>query len=351
MSNVIDLFTHIVTIDSPSGSESRMRRFLYSWLKSQGFAAKKDRVGNLYARNEVAGSPLLLSAHMDTVKPGIGIKPVIAEGIIKSDGTTILGADNKTAVAAIMTAVEGAGNTKPLELLFTVKEETGGGVELFPFEWLTAKKGVIFDKADPLGGIVLNSPYILNFHVTITGKATHASTPQDGINAFSPAFRALAETGVGQLDNGKTTVNIGLINGGYGINTVPEELTIAGEVRCYDKKLFDTRLAGIRAAFESEAKADGAKITFTTDGYCGGYSFAKDDDFICDIADIYKLHGLPVTYYEHSGISDANVLNEKGIKTVNLTDGGKFPHTKEEQIAVADLEKLVKIVRTCISKL
>ena len=351
MNKVTDTFLQLVQIDSPSGHEEKVSLYLQNWLKKNNFGFKIDKVGNIYAKNSKPGKSLLLCAHMDTVQPCIGIKPVIKNRVIKSAGNTILGADNKVAIAAILTAVEMNKSNKALELLFTVKEETGGGIEYFPFEWIKTKQGLVFDKSNPLGGIVLGSPYIYNFHVILTGKVAHSGTPSKGINAFMPAFSTLSQISVGKLDNGQTTINIGLIKGGTGINTIPDKIYISGEIRSYDKKLFETHLKKIQTLFEKESKKNHVMCSFSKDGYCSGYSFSKSNTFIKQIAKIYIQEGLITEYYKYSGISDANILNGYGIQVINLTDGAKHPHTKDEQITVKDLESLTSIIIACIDKL
>jgi tripeptide aminopeptidase len=206
MSKTSDIFKTIVQIGSPSGHEGKMATFLGAWLDKNGFTHRRDTVGNLYAFRSGAGSPLLLCTHMDTVEPGIGIQPVENGGVIKSSGDTVLGADNKAAVAAVMTAVEKS-KGRSLELLFTVKEETGGGIEHFPADWIKAKKGLTFDSANPLGGIVLRSPFIANFKIAVTagGARINAGEALMPLSLLLPPSR----NPLGELDNGETTVNIG----------------------------------------------------------------------------------------------------------------------------------------------
>lgn len=327
-----------------------MAKFLTGWLNENKFETKQDDTGNVFAVRSGSGAPLLLCGHMDTVEPGVGIKPQVVDGMVKSDGKTILGADNKAALAAIMTAVE-TNKGRALEILFTVKEETGGGVEFFPFEWIKAKKAVVFDSCNPLGGIILRSPFIANFHITIAGKAAHASMPDTGVNAFVPAFAALPTIPLGVLDNRETSVNIGKMLGGTGANTVPDKIRITGEVRSYNETYFEARLENIKSIFKIAAADAGTEFVFVTDGYCPGYSFSEEDAMVKEIAAIYKEQGLHPVYHCYSGVSDANILNNRGIKTINLTDGSQFAHTTKEQIAVADLEALARIAASCIDKL
>lgn len=350
MQNTLAHFLKLVTIDSPSGQEQEMAAFLTQWLKAQGFACKADKLGNIYASKGGTGEPLLLCAHMDTVDPGHGIKPKVENGMVKSSGDTILGSDNKAAVASIMAAVEES-KGRSLEILFTVKEETGGGVEFFPFEWVKAKEGVVLDSSLPLGGIIMRSTFIESFNATITGKASHASRPEEGVNAFLPAFAAFPTIPLGRLDNGETTVNIGKILGGTGINTIPGQINIHGEVRSYSKDYFEARMANIKSILMNAAAASGCTCDFKTEGFCPGYTHKESDPMVLKVAQIYKDLGLETVHHMYSGVSDANIINDRGIKTLNLTFGGQFVHTTAEQIAVADLEKLKDIVVSCINKL
>lgn len=351
MNNLVRLFEKLIRIDSPSGHEEQMRKYLVSWLKEIGFIFKTDRVGNIYATNRKK-HPILLSAHMDTVEPGRGIRPVVKNGIISSSGSTILGGDNKAALACIMSAVETYqknNGSRGIELLFTVKEETGGGIEHFPFSWIKSKSAFLFDSANPLGGIILASPYILNFEVTVEGKAAHSSEPKKGINALTAALEVLSAVKTGELDNGTTTVNVGVIHGGSGINTIPSEVRFAGEVRSYDESLFKKQVAVVKRLARSKNK-NGFMVTATFDGYCPGYTHDKESSVFKQIEKIYENHRLKTTYYKKSGVSDANILNSKKIKAYNLTDGVQHPHTFQESVTVVTLQTLTKIVEDLLGR-
>lgn len=350
MKKIIETFNKLVSIDSPSGHEEKISLFIQSWLKKNNFTFKIDKIGNIYAHNQVSGQPILLCAHMDTVQPGENIKPIVKDGVIKSSGNTILGADNKAALAAILSAIENIKLTQSIELIFSVKEETGGGIEFFPFSWTKSKEALIFDSSNPLGGIILRSPFIINFYATIKGKAVHASKPNEGINALSYAIKFINKIKTGSLNNGETTINIGKINGGSGINTVPETVNYSGEIRSYDKKLFEKHLDDIKSIHNLKPKLP-IKIYFSVDGYCPGYTHKKSDEFIKKIHQLYQNLDLKTQYYNYSGVSDANILNSKGIKTINLTDGVKKPHTVNESISVKSLIQLEKVVVMILTNL
>jgi len=350
MNKTLKKFLDVIKIDSPSGHEQRMITFIKNWLNKIGLNYQIDKTGNILAKNTSTCQPILFCVHMDTVEPGKGIKPIIEDEIIKSSGNTILGADNKAALSCLMTAVENylATEKKPrsFELLFTVKEEIGGGIELFPYKWIKSKKGFTFDSANSLGGIILQSPEICNFYAEFKGKACHSSEPNRGINAFTPTIKALNKIKTGELDNGQTTVNIGIINGGEGINIVADNIVIKGEIRSYNKKLFINNLKKIQNIFIDQKNKTNAKLKFWTDGYCPGYEHKKNSIYIKKIIKIFSDLNMKPKYYLKSGVSDANILNQVGIKTVNLTDGVKNPHTTQELIKIKDLNKLTEIIQT-----
>jgi len=348
MNKLIIIFKQLVQIASPSGQEKLISLYLKKWLEKNHFLFKTDKVGNIYAHNQISGQPLLLCAHMDTVQPGENICPIIKNGVIKSSGDTILGADNKAAIAALLSVLEENKINRPLELIFSVKEETGGGIEHFPFAWVKSKLALVFDSANPPGGIVLRSPHIINFYVEVIGKAAHASQPNQGVNALTFTLQLINQLKTGVLEKGETGINIGTIQGGTGINTVPETIKYSGEIRSYDEILFKNHLKKI---YQVHQKQLPAKIKFSTDGYCAGYTHQKNNKTIQAIDKIYKSLNLKTQYYQFSGVSDANVLHQHEIVTINLTDGVKYPHTVQEQMSIKDLVQLSKIIKEVIAVL
>lgn len=347
MTEIEKLFTTLVKIDSPSGSESEMSRYLQTWLKDTGFDIKVDKVGNIFAYTKNKPK-FFICAHMDTVEPGRGIIPLITKGNITSDGTTILGADNKAAICSIVTAINNYKNKYDklpnVEIIFSVKEETGGGIEFFPFKWIKSKHGLIFDFAKPLGQITLASPYIYNFYAKFLGRSAHSSRPQEGINSMLPAIKFANKIKVGKMDKGETTINVGKINSGSGINTIPEATLIEGEVRSTNYKKFIFHLNKIEGLAKKSVAGTAVKLEFWKDGYCPGYKWDKDSSFISSVAKILKQIITKVDYSVSTGVSDANSFNGSGFQVVNLSDGVCNPHTKNESIRSVDLFNLAKIV-------
>lgn len=350
---IIKLFLEMVQIDSPSGEEKAMGVYVEDWLKKNGFKYHKDALGSILTTN-FENPQLLLCAHMDTVEPGRGVKPIIKDGFIQSEQDTILGADNKATVSAIFCAVEKYkdihGELPNIELLFTVKEETGGGVEFFPLELVKSKQGVTFDYSKPFGRVTITSPFIYNFEAKFVGKSAHASRPEEGKNSLLPAAKFILQAPQGKLDEGKTTINIGQVNSGTGINIVPEETVIKGEVRSTDKKLFDEYLTLIKDNAGKISKESGVELQYKLDGYCAGYSHSEDDLFIQKIISVYQAMDINTCCDSSTVISDANILNGVGIKVVNLADGCENVHTTRERVSVDNLCKLEKIVLNVVEK-
>lgn len=348
MKTVLDTFLELVQIDSPSGHEQQVGIYLTTWLKDQDFSCSEDQYGNILAYKNGVGEPLLLCAHMDTVEPGSKIKPIVEGGKIRSSGKTILGADNKAAIAAIIHGTQDylakTKNSRPIEILFSVKEETGGGVEFFDFKKLKSTQGIIFDIAEPIGTVSLSSPYIYNFYLKFKGKAAHASTPEKGIDALKPAALFVTKLETGLLSDGSTTINLGKATAGTGINTVAEEAIISGEVRSFDSSVLETQLMQIEELANECVKNTGATVEFSKDGYCAGYNFEEKDSFVQSICYILDQNGHKINFFKSKSISDSNPLVEAGLKIVTLGDGVKAAHTLQEEISLQSLEDMQKLV-------
>ncbi len=344
MLSIINNFTKLVKIDSTSGNESKLASHLKKWLAKEGFIWSEDKLGTILAKKGDGTNPILLSAHMDTVEPGHGIKPKINDKKICSDGTTILGADNKSTIAAIMSAIELYKGKKSLELLFTVKEETGGGVENFPLNLIKSKVGYIFDATGSVGDIVLSSPFIINFEAKFIGKSAHSSKPKLGINALIPVAEFIQKVGVGYKDKKKTTINIGLVAAGSGVNTIPGESIVKGEIRSFNKHLYDNSLKFIENLAKCIAKKYSVKMEFSFNGFCPGYDHLKNDVDIIHLTNVLTKLGINSKIVTSHEVTDANPLNFFGIKVLNIANGVINPHTVNEYITISNLKLLKKVI-------
>ncbi|MFC1649773.1 M20/M25/M40 family metallo-hydrolase [Patescibacteria group bacterium] len=349
-SKVVEEFTKLVQIDSPSGEEEEVCEYVANYLESLGIKSSRDKTGNLFARVDGVGEPILLSAHMDTVEPGRGIVPVTRNKIIYSFGDTILGADNKAALAAILSVMHtfDAGKRRNLELLFTVREETGGGVSEFDFGKMRSKYGLIADRADTIGSIVMSSPWIMGMSIKVIGKPAHAGMPEGSINALSTASSAISKLRWGRLSELVTT-NIGTIKGGSVVNTVPGSVAMEGEIRSFAEKSMKKQLSLVSKIFKNEAEKVGAKVKINTKMYCSGYVHKSDSKAVIEAEKATRNAGFQAKHTTSFGGSDANTFVARGIQVVNIGYGAKYTHTKRERISIKDLEGLTKIISDYIS--
>src|SRR5262245_14361947 len=220
---LLHTFLDLVQIDNPSGEESVIAAYVRGLLEGLGLTVEEDHHHNLLAHVPGEGMPLLFNAHMDSVTPCRGVRPVVADGFVRSSGDTVLGADDLAGVAAIIEGVratiEGGAPHQAAEILFTVQEEIGlYGAAGFDTSTLKAREGFTPDAGGEFGGITLGAPSQDGLHILVQGRAAHAGiAPEQGINAIVVAGRALATMPLGRID-AETTANIGRIKGGEATN-------------------------------------------------------------------------------------------------------------------------------------
>lgn len=346
--SLYDTFVTLVKIDSPSGFEDEIARYLKKILAGLGANVIVDKTGNLFARFTGSGEPVVLSAHLDTVEPGRKIKPVVVGGIIKSASDTILGADNKVFIAAVLDAVRKSKNRKSLEIVFSVREETDGGIKYFDFKQLRSKFGIMADTGEPIGTIITSSPWIEEFEIEIVGKSVHSSVPQYGINALKIAANVISKLNLGKVDD-LTTVNIGMINGGHVVNSVVGKVNLRGELRSYSKEKFNDYSSSLQKMFEEEVEKYGGQMKFERSLYCKGFYINGDGRLKSIVKSIYKKHKIDAHEENSMGGSDANTFYENGVTLLNLGDGANEVHSFNENVNLTDLQKLSDIVASFIS--
>jgi tripeptide aminopeptidase len=350
---LINRFLQLTRIESPSGKEELVREYVVQELEQLGISYEIDQTGNLFAKTSGRGDSVLFCAHLDTVGPCSNIQPKVENGWIVGDGENVLGADNKAAVAAILEAIHSvpADQRRPVELLFTVREETDGGINYFDFSKLQSTFGLVADSELPVGSIVLSSPSMSDFEIEVKGKSAHTSTLEEGINALSIAAHAIAQINWSSVVEG-TIANIGLIEGGVATNTVPDRIILKGEVRSATHQGLQEGITKISSLFQTEAKKLGGEIVFKEFPYCTGYQFLETDESIVRVKKIMEKLGLTVSYHESLGASDANALTDHEVQMVNIGDGAVDIHTNREKISIQSLEQLTKVFEeACINNL
>ena len=350
---LVQAFLDLVRIDSPSGHEEAIGTELMEHFAALGGAVVRDEHGNVIARWTGAGSApgnwLMLSAHMDTVGQDTGIQSQIREGVIYSDGTTILGGDDKSGVAAILETIHALQETSrphpPLEVVISVGEENGlRGARLLDKSKLRARRGYVLDAGGPIGTIVTSAPSQDSLQITVHGKKAHAgSAPELGINAIRVASEAIAALPLGRID-AETTANIGVIEGGIATNIVPDLVRIRGEARSRDNARLAAQTAAMRSAFETAATRHSARVDFSVSRAYNTYAWTAETPVVAAaIAAARKLGFTPILKGSGGG-SDANIYAAAGITCAVLSTGMADVHTPQEHIAIADMTDATRLL-------
>ena len=349
---LVNTFCEMVRIDSESGNEERFINYVKELVEKElGAECSIDAHGNLIARVPAQGSTgakaLFLGAHADTVKPGIGIEPVVEDDVIRSKGETILGADDKAGLAAIIEAVRTAVRRPVVDIVVTRGEEIGlVGAKHLDLSLLTAKRGFIVDSDDP-ATIILGGPTHAALDIEIVGRAAHAAEPENGVSAIRVAAHAITRFEEGKLDE-ETVANVGTIEGGVIRNGIPERVTLKAECRSLNDEKCRTQAESMKRAFEDAAAEAGATANIDLRFEFEASKVAEDTPVVELGRKAIEKAGLQPGTRIILGGTDALVLSGRGVDAVVLGYGGKAAHSTDEHIAIADFEKVTEILRNII---
>ncbi len=359
-SEVVHLFTELAAIASPPGDERPVADAVTRYLRDLGLTVDEDdagatvgsNIGNLYCRVEAngdgGGTPIFLGAHLDTVPPTGPLEPVIEDGVVRNAGGTILGADNKSAVAAMLEGTRRVlAENRPhagIELLFTPKEEVGLlGAVAFDHTRLHARVGYVYDQAAPIGDVILGAPYSQALEVSFHGRAAHSGMyPEEGRSAIAAAARAISDLRLGRVDE-ETTSNVGLIQGGSAANIVPEWCTLSAEARSHDERKLGELVQEMVDAFAFAAGLEDCEVETKVSKSYKGYRFKREDEVVRIAHAALERSGYTPSYGLSGGAADANIFNERGLTCLNLANGMQDIHTPDERITVDDLEGMVEV--------
>ena len=359
-SDALACFLELAALPSPPGEERAVADRVLDYLGALGLESDEDdagvtvdsSIGNIYARLDASdgpGEPLFFCAHLDTVLPEGPIEPEVGEDeVVRNAAGTILGADDKSAVAAMLEAaarmVEDGRPHAGVELLFTPKEEVGLlGAAAFDQTRFAARVGYVYDHAGPIGEIILGAPFQQKLDVRFHGRAAHAGMyPEEGRSAIAAAARAIADLRLGRLDD-VTTASVGRIQGGTARNVIPEWCTFAAEARSHDERKLADLVREMVDAVTFAASLEECEVEAQVSGLSRGYRFRRDDVPVQIAAAALERVGREPSYILSGGGADANVFNERGLQCLNLANGMTDIHTPDERIAVADLHEMVEV--------
>jgi tripeptide aminopeptidase len=363
---IVDLFIELVQVDSETKHEEKIAVVLKEKFTALGVEVveddAKEKTGH-GANNLICTLPatkegvdtIYFTSHMDTVVPGNGIKPSIEDGYIKSDGTTILGADDKAGLAAMLEAItvlkeENIAHGK-IEFIITVGEESGlVGAKALDSSLVTAKFGYALDSDGKVGDIIVAAPTQAKVNATIYGKTAHAGVaPERGVSAITIASRAISKMPLGRIDE-ETTANIGRFEGGTQTNIVCDRVDILAEARSLIPEKMEAQVAKMKEAFETAAQEMGGRAEVDIKVMYPGFKFG-DGDHVVEVAKKAVVNiDRPSRLLQSGGGSDANVIAGFDIPTVNLAVGYEDIHTTNEKIPVEELVKTSELVVSIIKE-
>lgn len=357
---LVRTFIDLAGISSPSFSEDRVFDYLSENLRQLGLSVTLQEYGqgkNLVAvlpATDPSFPPIMLSAHADTVGPCNDIT-IETDGVtIRSDGTTVLGGDDKTAIAEIIETlcvlIEEDLPHGRIEILVTSGEEVGlVGAKNLDMGLLSARHCLVLDAGGEVGTVVIGAPHQVSFEVDVRGKKAHAGIePEKGINAIVVAAGIIQRFPVGRLDP-RSVANYGWISGGGASNIVPDQITLRGEIRSHEAALLESHITRLREAATAAGNDSGATVSVTITPEYSAFSISENDPLVAMVREACSQTGLPCTSVIGGGGSDANVLAAQGISCVNLACGMRMVHTNEEYVLVDDLVKAASLVTAIVS--
>ena len=366
---LLNLFVKLCRINTPPLAEKPLVDFVQAHLEQMGLVCCRDNAhiqlggdtGNLIATlpaNVPHAPSLFFSAHFDTVEPNPDVPIIIDDGVVHTDGSAILGADDKGGMAPIIEAVQVLIEDDlphgEIQLLFSIAEEIGVcGAKHMDKNLITSRMGYVLDTGPPVGGITVTAPTHDILDITITGKPAHAGAePEKGVSAIVVAAEAIGSMRLGRIDE-MTTANIGVIHGGTATNIIPAQVKIRAEARSRDSERLKIQIQHMKDSFEIAAKNHGATVAMEVTREYETYTLPHDSPVIQLAHDAAMDIGLKPILRAGGGGSDANEFNRVGIPACVLGTGMTAVHTHQEHISVADMKKsaawLLAIVRRSLN--
>jgi tripeptide aminopeptidase len=354
---VLDRFVRLCEIASPTGSERAVADDVLRELRELGIEVAEDGAagparagsGNLIGR--VPGERdawAMFCAHLDTVPHDGPIEVVLDQGVFRSRGDTILGADNKAAVAVLIELAARHATAKPpvgLELVFTVAEEDGlRGAKVLDLGALRSQFGFILDHASPVGEVITAAPTYERLTAEFEGTEAHSGIrPEDGRSAIQAAAAAIARMELGRLDE-ETTANVGVIEGGTASNVVPGRCRVESEARSLDDGRASKTIGAMVDACTWAASEHECDVDLEVNEMFRGYRLPSKAPSVTIARAALERSGVEPRETSTGGGSDANALNARGFEAVLLANGTEANHTPEESVAA---ERIAQMLRVC----
>jgi tripeptide aminopeptidase len=353
-----ETFVRLCEIRSPTGEEREVADSIAAELRALGLEVSEDEAagpagagaGNLLGRLPGASDEwVMFCAHIDTVPHKGQIEVVESDGVFRSAGDTILGADNKAAVAVFMELVaRHAGTDGPppvgIELVLTVAEEQGlRGAKAFDASMLRSKRGFVLDHASAVGEVIVTSPTQQSVRADFRGVEAHAGIrPEDGNNAIAAAAAAIARMELGRLDE-ETTANVGVIRGGTSGNVVPGRCELVAEARSLDSGRAAEVAGALSDACAWGASEHGCDADVRIEELFRGYQIPSSSAALGLAEAGLRRAGFEPERTATGGGSDANALIAGGFDCVLLANGTEANHTSDESVSARNLDAMLEV--------
>lgn len=356
---LVQEFLEMVSIDSLTFSERQMADYLLGKLKGLGLHTIEDNAGDILGGNagnlitKIEGDKskpsLLLMAHMDTVTPGLSKRAVIRDGVIYSEGETILGSDDLAGVATILSAVRAViKNNIPhgdIYVVFTIAEEKGLlGAKQLDYSVIKADYAFVMDNGGPIGTAAVQAPSQYKIDIRVHGILAHAGLePEKGVSAIEVASSAIARMKLGRIDE-ETTANIGSVQGGLATNIVCDLVEIKAEARSRCMEKLEAQKEHMKRCFFDAANERNVSLEFLEELMYTSFDIKKESDIVSLYAKACERVGIPMILEATGGGSDTNVVNAAGIPAIDVSVGMDKVHTTEEQIKIEDMVKATELL-------
>lgn len=364
---MINQFFDLVQINSETKEERIIADYLINLFSSLNIKVMEDesakktghQAGNLIAHLEGTNKQvpaIYFTAHMDTVAPGKQVKPIIKDEVIYSDGTTVLGADDKAGIASIIEMIymikEHPIHHGDIYFLITSGEESGlVGSKYLDTDKLPADFGYALDSDGQIGTIITAAPGQIKLYATIKGKAAHAGVrPEQGISAISIASKAITKMPLGRIDE-ETTANIGSFEGTGPTNVVCDEVLLIAEARSLSENKLNKQVEQMKTALQEATEQFGGEVEIKLVPMYPSYYYSKEDQVVRVAMSAVKEMGKKPILTTSGGGSDANHLSGKNIPTVNLAVGYENIHTKNESISISNLLEVPELMYEIIKQI
>lgn len=370
-----DLLVELCVVPSPSRDERAIADLLTSRFTALGMSVREDdaatstggragtggtggtagttgtggNAGNLIA--ELPGERpgrIVLAAHMDTV-PLVPGEPLVAQvdgSVVRSSGRQILGADDKAGVAIVIAILERLAGLPPAErptviAVITVCEELGLlGAHQLDVAALRADFAYSFDGEVPVGELIAKAVFKEDLTLLVRGRRAHAALePEAGIHAIAAAAEVVRSFPLGRSAQ-DLVANIGSISGGGATNVVPDRVELRAEARSFSLARLEELIAGIETGAAAAIAGTGAALHVERRRLYDGYDLSEDSEPFWRLKATASAHALTPSKVVSIGGSDTNVLNQKGLQTVNVGIDMHEIHSVDEWIDAAELAKV-----------